>query len=62
MDRECVKSIILCIAIIICILEAIVILWLRYRKSKQIDIEETIGFFRIISENPRLFNCRDESV
>ena len=48
MDRECVKSIILCIAIIICILEAIVILWLRNRKSKQIDIEETIGFFRKI--------------
>lgn len=51
MDRECVKSIILCIAIIICILEAIVILWLRYRKSKQIDIEETIGFLEKYGEH-----------
>lgn len=48
MDRECVKSMILCVVIIICVMEAIVILWLRDRKNKQINIEETIGFFRKI--------------
>ena len=48
MDRECVKTIILCVVIIICVMEAIVILWLRDRKNKQINIEETIGFFRKI--------------